>query len=91
MKLTFPIFLKYKNYNTSQTYAPSSVWWHDKEAFPEGSTYYFKYEKIKWSVLEEKDGKAYLFADLALDAYYYEKCTDNKEDSCQEASDDDGE
>ena len=69
---------KYKNYNTSQTYDPSSVWWHDKEAFPEGSTYYFKYEKIKWSVLEEKDGKAYLFSSLALDAMYYEDCTNDK-------------
>ncbi|MBP5445567.1 MAG: hypothetical protein J6Y28_05275 [Acholeplasmatales bacterium] len=59
---------KYKNYNTSQTYDPSSVWWHDKEAFHEGSTYYFKYEKIKWDVLEEIDGKAYLFTSLALDA-----------------------
>ena len=72
---------KYKNYNTSQPYDASSTWYHqDMATYQEGNTYYFKYEKIKWDILEENDGKAYLIADLALDAYFYEKCTDNKED-----------
>ena len=71
---------KYKNYNTSQPYDSSSLWYHDKTKYVEGSTYYFKYEEIKWDILEEKDGKAYLYANLALDAYCFEKCTDNKED-----------
>lgn len=72
---------KYKNYNTSQPYNASNTWYHkDTTKYQEGNTYFFKYEKIKWDILEESDGKAYLFANLALDAYYFEKCTDNKED-----------
>lgn len=72
---------KYKNYNTSQSYDPSSTWYHqDATTYQEGNTYFFKYEKIKWDILEESDGKAYLYASLALDAYYFEKCTDNKAD-----------
>ena len=71
---------KYKNYNTSQPYEASSIWYHqDPTTYQEGNTYFFKYEKIKWDILEESDGKAYLYANLALDAYYFEKCTDNKE------------
>ncbi len=72
---------KYKNYNTSQPYKSSNTWYHqDATKYQEGNTYFFKYEKIKWDILEESDGKAYLFANLALDAYYFEKCIDNKED-----------
>ncbi len=70
---------KYKNYNTTQSYEPTSVWWHDKELFAEGNTYYFKYEEIKWDVLEQKDGKAYLYTSFALDAQFYEACSDKKD------------
>ena len=70
---------KYKNYKTSQAYTGEVSWYHDTSAFTEGSTYYFKYEEIKWDILEEKDGKAYLYASLALDAMYYENCADNKD------------
>lgn len=72
---------KYKNYNTSLPYKASNTWYHqDATTYQEGNTYFFKYEKIKWDILEESDGKAYLFANLVLDAYYFEKCIDNKED-----------
>lgn len=71
---------KYKNFNTSQSYDSTSLWYHDKETFSEGNTYYFKYEEIKWEILEEKDGKAYLYSSLALDAYFYEKSSNEKTD-----------
>ena len=33
--------------------------------------YFFNIEKIKWRVLEEKDGKAVLFSEIVMDEYYF--------------------
>ncbi len=33
--------------------------------------YFFKYEPIKWRVLDEEDGKVLLFSDLVLDSQHY--------------------
>ncbi len=37
-----------------------------RNGYTTGSVYWFKYEPIKWRILEEKDGKAFLMSDTAL-------------------------
>ncbi len=37
-----------------------------RNGYAKGSVYWFKYEPIKWRILEEKDGKAFLMSDTAL-------------------------
>ncbi len=39
--------------------------------------YYFKVEPIKWKVLENKDGKAFLFSELILDAHKFDDSSNN--------------
>lgn len=36
------------------------------------TAYWFKYEPIKWRILEEKNGRAFLFADVAIDAQAFQ-------------------
>ncbi len=40
--------------------------------------YWFKYEPIKWRILEEKDGKALILADLVLDSQNFATSMDNR-------------
>ena len=42
------------------------------ETIIENKEYYFKVEPIKWKVLENKDGKAFLFSELILDAHRFD-------------------
>ncbi len=50
----------------------------DNYLFSNGETiiknkeYYFKVEPIKWKVLEDKNGKAFLFSELILDAHRFD-------------------
>lgn len=37
-----------------------------RNGYTAGSVYWFKYEPIKWRILEENDGKAFLISDTAL-------------------------
>lgn len=50
-----------------------------------GNTYWFKYEPIKWRILDEKDGKLFLLSDMALDCremdreiFYHNKKVDGE-------------
>ncbi len=40
--------------------------------------YWFKYEPIKWRVLDERDGKAFLFSEIALDSQAYQNSWEMK-------------
>ena len=44
-----------------EDYTPQAL-----NGYTTGSVYWFKYEPIKWRILEEKDGKAFLMSDTAL-------------------------
>lgn len=39
------------------------------------TVYWFKYEPIKWNILEEKNGKAMLISDLIIDSQHYYPAT----------------
>lgn len=49
--------------------------WQDDHDYYTNETYWFKYEPISWKVLDIAGGKAFLLADLAIDAqdYYHSK------------------
>ncbi len=42
------------------------------ETIVKNKEYYFKVEQIKWKVVEDKDGKAFLFSELILDAHRFD-------------------
>lgn len=43
----------------------------DDNGYHANTVYWFKYEPIKWKILTESDGKAFLLADIALDSQEY--------------------
>ena len=45
--------------------------YQDENGYLAGTVYWFKYEPIKWRVLEESNGEALLFADRILDSREY--------------------
>ena len=55
----------------------SSDLFSNGEKIVENVEYYFKVEPIKWQVLEDKDGKAFLFSELILDVHKFD---DNSND-----------
>ena len=46
--------------------------YQDNNGYYPFETYWFLYEPIKWRVVEEKDGQAMLFCDIALDAQSFD-------------------
>ena len=46
--------------------------WQDDNGYKLSTVYWFKYEPIKWLIVEESDGKATLVADLILDSQQYD-------------------
>ena len=42
-----------------------------------GTYYWFKYEPITWTTCLTDDGKQYMYSDMILDAFYYNKALDN--------------
>lgn len=47
----------------------------DGSAVTEGSTYYFKVEPIRWRILSESDGSAFILADGIIANHYYHHTT----------------
>ena len=47
------------------------------EKIVKNKEYYFKVEPIKWKILENKDGKAFLFSELILDAHRFDYDSNN--------------
>lgn len=43
----------------------------DNERYVKEGNTYFKVEKIKWRILQEKDGKAFLMSEIVLDLSYF--------------------
>lgn len=59
------------------TWDPSKF--SNKETIIDGTTYYFKVEPIKWRVLENKNGVAYLLCDTIIDHSAFYHSQDNRE------------
>lgn len=63
-------FTEYRPYHTEKSsYTGDS--YQDDNGFYTSTVYWFKYEPIKWRILEEKDGKAFLLCDIAIDSQEY--------------------
>ena len=50
----------------------NNVMFSNDETIVKNQDYYFKVEPIKWKVLEDKDGKVFLFSELVLDAHKFD-------------------
>lgn len=61
---------------TTQRYLESGVTFSNGEEILVGSEYYFKVEPLKWRVLEEREGKAFLMSESILDTQIFDG-TDN--------------
>lgn len=69
-------FSKYRPFYTSYKASESNSY-QDNNGYSTSTVYWFEYERIKWSILEEKEGKAMLIADLLLDSQNFEPSTSN--------------
>ena len=65
--------LDYINYSTTQPRDDSFYPFQKLNGYEKGNLYCFKFEDVKWNILEEKDGKALIVSSSILDASYYEK------------------
>lgn len=63
----------FTNYRPSSIVSDSSqnTSYQDDNGYYVNTAYWFKYEPIKWRILTESDGKAFLLADIALDSQEY--------------------
>lgn len=57
---------------TTKRYIENGVTFSNGEEVLVGQQYYFKIEPLKWRVLEEKDGKAFLMSESILDAQIFD-------------------
>ena len=55
--------------------SPTSSGWQLKNGYETDTTYWFKFEPIKWRILKEADGKALLISDVALDSQMFDDYT----------------
>ena len=54
------------------TYSSSASYsCQDDNGYNLSAVYWFKYESVKWKILTEKNGKAFLMCDMAIDAQQY--------------------
>lgn len=63
-------FTQYRPYYTINSSSIGNSY-QDDNGFYASTVYWFKYELIKWRILEEKDGKAFLLCDIAIDSQEY--------------------
>jgi len=64
------LFDEYRSYYTTYP-AWSSYSNQDDSGYRTGTIYWFRYEPIKWRILEEKNGEALILAELILDSQEY--------------------
>ncbi len=62
-------FTSYRPYLT--TGSPSEGSHQSKNGYNTNTAYWYKYEPIEWRILEQKDGKALLMANIILDSQQY--------------------
>ncbi len=69
-------FLRYRADSTEGSSSGSVQLYNQfKNGYFIDNVYWFKYEPIKWNILEEKNGKAMLISDLIIDSQHYYPAT----------------
>lgn len=63
-------FTSYRPYWTADTSSASNSY-QDDNGYYASTVYWFKYEPIKWQILDKSNGKAFLLADMAIDSQNY--------------------
>ncbi len=61
----------FTSYRPYYCYADSSFSYQDNNGYDTSTIYWFKYEPIKWQILEEMDGCITIVAELALDCQQF--------------------
>ena len=69
--------MNYINYSATEPFDETNYPYQQINGYETNTKYCFKYEDVKWDILEEKDGKATLLSSLMIDATYYEKISKN--------------
>ena len=64
-------FTKYRPYNCQNTASIDNSYQFDCNGYITKKLYWFSYDPIEWIILEEKDGKAKVMANLLLDSQEY--------------------
>lgn len=73
-------FLSYRPYNTYLG-ANEANSYQDDNRFKTGSIYWFKYEPIKWTILDEANFKTLILSDILLDSQNYDIENNNYQES----------
>ncbi len=63
-------FTSYRPYRTTYSSTTDDSY-QDNNGYYTSTVYWFKYEPIKWQILTESNGKAFLLADIVLDSQEY--------------------
>lgn len=69
-------FTSYRPFNLEYSSSESNSY-QDDNGYYTYKVYWFKYEPIKWQIIDNSDGKAFLFADIALDSQAYHSLSNN--------------
>ena len=64
-------FTKYRTYNISNINPIKDNTYQDDNGYFINTKYWFSYDPIEWDILNEKDGKALIIANLILDSQEY--------------------
>ncbi len=73
-------FTSYRpNRTTDATAMSDNMYIQYNSGYIKGNVYWFKYEPIKWRILEEENGEALIFSELAIDSrdFYHSKSDQN--------------
>ncbi len=65
-------FTEYRADSTSGNSSSEADSYQAKAGYKTNTVYWFKYEKIKWLILSNTDGKAFLLSELQLDSQSYQ-------------------
>ena len=64
-------FTSYRPYDTTTSSSAYLAYQYNNDGYYTSTVYWFRYDPIKWTILDESDGKALILADLALDSQQY--------------------
>lgn len=65
-------FISYRPYDQNYDGNSADDTYQDDNGYLVSNIYWFKYEPIFWTILEEKDGKAFLLCDMIMDSQEFD-------------------
>ena len=71
-------FNKYRP-RTTNIFGEASTSYQDENGYYIGKVYWFKFEPIKWRILEESSGKITLFSEVVLDGHEYDNVNEDND------------